>query len=349
MPLSFLVFGAGAIGTYVGGSLALSGERVVFLERPQAVAELRRRGLRLKVDGTVRTIPPPTIVGSLDEALANGPFDAAILAVKSYDTAAVVETVQHLAADMPPVLSLQNGVENEGTLAQALGAEKVIAGTVTTAIGRSETGDVFVERLRGVGIAGPHPRASELVAAFNRANLQAQWFEDAQAMKWSKMLTNLLANATSAILDLTPAQIFDHPGLYRLEAAQIREALAVMKAHHCSVVNLPGTPVRLLAAIISRLPDSLSRPLIARAVGGGRGGKMPSFHIDLHLGRKQSEVAYLNGAVVRFAERAGLSAPTNRLLTEVLMGLACGDRPIEEFRHQPDRLIALWKEYQEKE
>lgn len=345
MPMSFLVFGAGAIGTYIGGSLALSGERVVFIERPQGIEELRRRGLRIGIDGSTHTIPGPTIVESLEEALEHGPFDAAILAVKSYDTTTISETVQPLAEKMPPVLSLQNGVENEQVLAQVLGENRVIAGTVTTAIGRNAPGDVVVERLRGVGIAGDHPRAADLVAAFERANLKAQWFADARAMKWSKMLTNLLANATAAILDLTPAQIFSHPGLYRLEAAQIRETLAVMAAEGIPVVNLPGTPVRLLAGIIGRLPDSFSRPLIARAVGGGRGGKMPSFHIDLHQGRKQSEVTYLNGAVVRFGERAGVPAPTNRLLTDVLTSLASGERPLEEFRHKPDRLIALWKEY----
>ena len=42
-----LCFGAGAIGTYVGGSLALAGVDVVFLEQPDAARELQRRGLRL--------------------------------------------------------------------------------------------------------------------------------------------------------------------------------------------------------------------------------------------------------------------------------------------------------------
>ncbi len=48
-PISVLIFGAGAIGTYVGGSLALAGHRVVFIEQPSVAAELRERGLRLDV------------------------------------------------------------------------------------------------------------------------------------------------------------------------------------------------------------------------------------------------------------------------------------------------------------
>jgi 2-dehydropantoate 2-reductase len=158
-------------------------------------------------------------------------------------------------------------------------------------------------------------------------------------MKWSKLLTNLLANATSAILDMTPAQIFAHPGLYRLEVAQLREALAVMRAQGIGVVNLPRTPVRLLAFGIRWLPPALSRPLIARAVGGGRGAKMPSFHIDLHSGRGQSEVDYLNGAVVRFGARLGIPTPANRILNETLLAITRRELPQETFARKPEALL----------
>ena len=45
--LKILVFGAGAIGTYIGGSLALAGQQVFFVEQPKVAEELRQRGLRL--------------------------------------------------------------------------------------------------------------------------------------------------------------------------------------------------------------------------------------------------------------------------------------------------------------
>jgi 2-dehydropantoate 2-reductase len=48
-PISVLAFGAGAIGTYVGGSLALAGHRVVFIEQPAIARQLQERGLRLDV------------------------------------------------------------------------------------------------------------------------------------------------------------------------------------------------------------------------------------------------------------------------------------------------------------
>jgi 2-dehydropantoate 2-reductase len=153
-------------------------------------------------------------------------------------------------------------------------------------------------------------------------------------MKWSKMLTNLLANASSAILDMTPAQIFADTGLFRLERWQLREALSVMKALDIRVVDLPGVPVRLLVFAVRFLPAVLSRSLMQKAVGKGRGGKMPSFHIDLYAGRGQSEVDYLNGAVVRFGESVGVATPVNRLLNETLLSLTRGEVPLETCRNR---------------
>jgi 2-dehydropantoate 2-reductase len=158
-------------------------------------------------------------------------------------------------------------------------------------------------------------------------------------MKWSKMLTNLIANATSAILDMSPAEIFANPDLYRLEIEQLRETLAVMQVKNIQVVDLPGTPVRLLAFAVRYLPLVISRPFLSKAVGGGRGGKMPSFHMDLHSGRGKSEVDYLNGAVVRAGKETGVPTPVNQLLTETLLKLTNGETALTEFAHQPEQLL----------
>jgi 2-dehydropantoate 2-reductase len=350
-PLTILTFGAGAIGTYIGGSLALAGHMVVFVERPAVVEELRQRGLRLDLSVDRRRqsrqafVVQPTAfvaVASLEDALKFGPFDLALFALKSFDTAPALEGMRPFAAKLPPILCLSNGVENELLLSNALGAEKVIYGTVTSAVGRRAAGDVVLEKLRGVGIAAGHPLSTRLVSAFQDAYLNARLYPDALSMKWSKMLTNLIANATSAILDMTPAEIYAHPALYRLEMRMLAEALAVMKASKIDVVDLPATPVRLLA----RLPTlpAVIRPLARRFLAGGRGGKMPSFHIDLHSGRGQSEVEWLNGAVVRQGEKVGIPAPVNGVLTQTLLSLTRGEIPLETFARRPDQLLKITDE-----
>jgi 2-dehydropantoate 2-reductase len=68
---------------------------------------------------------------------------------------------------------------------------------------------------------------------------------------------------------------------------------------------------------------------------------MPSFHIDLHAGRKKSEVDWLQGAVVRYGEKFGVPTPVNRLLTETLLSMVRGEIPIAEFSHKPEKLVGL--------
>jgi 2-dehydropantoate 2-reductase len=356
--LKILTFGAGAIGTYIGGSLALAGHHVVFLERPARVEELRARGLRLDLtkDGSRKTsgasgsvkdvsiVTPQSfvIVSSLDEAFRYGPFDVALFALKSFDTQAALESVKPFSDKMPPVLCLSNGVSNEIDLAETIGKDKVIYGTVTTAVSRRGAGDIVLEKLRGVGVAKGHAFSEKLVAAFNEAYLNAKLFDDAVSMKWSKMLTNLLANPTSAILDMTAAEILSNKDLYKLEIDMLKECLAVMEAKGIKVVDLPGTPVRALA-FATTLPLWLSKPFLSGAAGVGRGGKMPSFHIDLYSGRGKSEVEYLHGAVVRAGKRYGVPTPVNKVLTEILVALTREEIPLEEFAHKPESLLSKVK------
>jgi len=353
--LKVLTFGAGAIGTYIGGSLVLAGHQVVFVEQPKVVEELRQRGLRLdltldkrrKMKDASRIDPASfVIVSTLEEALRYGPFDVALFALKSFDTRAALEVLKPYADNMPPILCLSNGVSNEPAIAKALESDKrsspvdkVVYGTVTSAIGRRGAGDIVLERLRGVGIAKGHALSEKLNKALNSAYLNSQLFEDANSMKWSKMLTNLIANPTSAILDMTAGEVFANKDLYKLEIEMLRECLAVMEAQGFEVVDLPGTPVRALA-FATTLPLWLSKPLLARAAGTGRGGKMPSFHIDLHNGRGKSEVEYLHGEVVRAGEKCNVPTPVNKILTETLVALTKKEIPLEEYAHKPEKLLS---------
>jgi len=337
--LNWLIIGAGAIGSYIGGSLANDGQSVTFLERRDVVEKLLRDGLRLALINQLIHIPKVRVFDSIDGALKDSNYDVVIFALKAYDTQAAIDSFASYSKDLPPFLCLQNGVDNEANLASVLGKEKVIAGTVSSAIGRREIGDIQLERKRGIGIGADHPLSQRIVYALNAADLNARLYSSPLAMKWSKMLTNLLANATCAILDMTPGEVFAHSGLYRLEIQAQREALSVMRALNIDVVDLPGVPVRLLSYAIRWLPTNFSQPLLRRAVGGGRGGKMPSLHIDLHSSRGKSEVSYLYGAVSNYAKRFALPSPVNSTLTDILMQLTDGSLSHNVYAQRPDKLI----------
>jgi 2-dehydropantoate 2-reductase len=336
----------GAIGTYIGGSLAAAGYRMSFLERPEAKKVLQGRPLSVDTPSGKKRVENFKVFFSLKEALEADRFDVALLAVKSFDTQSVIESIHPFVNGFPAVLCLQNGIENEPLFDKLLGPSKVIGASIATAVGKRGVGDVFVEKMRGLGIDSSNQLSGQLIEAFNKADLNARGYPNREDLKWSKMLTNLLGNATSAILNWTPAQVFANRDIYSIEVRQIRETLAVMGKLDIHLVNLPGTPIKLLIQLMQHTPQALSQPLSYLAMGKGRGNKMPSFHIDLYFGQTRSEVTYLNGAVVRAAENLGLRAPVNRALTTILEDLAAGRKQKSEFANNPARLISAIKDFE---
>jgi 2-dehydropantoate 2-reductase len=147
----------------------------------------------------------------------------------------------------------------------------------------------------------------------------------------------MVANATSAILAWTPAQVMDHPGIFRLEVEALREAVRVMRRLGWKPIDLPGAPVRWMGRAVFA-PMWVLGPTLGRVVARGRGDKLPSFNAD--VGRGKSEVYWLNGAVVEHGKRAGVPTPANTLLTSVLDGLVQGTTPPETYRDRPERLLS---------
>lgn len=340
MPDRILVLGAGAIGMYVGGSLAYSGEEVVFFDRAEVQPLLSANGIQIhNRDGFTKSIAHPTIVSTLDQLSSLAPFRFALLAVKSYDTANLLEKISPIQHKLPPIVSLQNGVENETLIRKQLRGIEVIPASVTTAIGKPDSHTIIVEKLRGIALSSIEHISTEVCSLLSKADLNCRLYTNSVAMKWSKLLTNITANATSAILGMTPGEILRDPGLFNLEMMQIREALQVMSAQKLPVLDLPGTPVKAFAFISRYFPRVLSQPLLIQSIAKGRGEKMPSFFLDLASGRGKSEVEYLNGAVVRVGASYQVHCPVNHLLTDTLMGITLGNLDPQDFYKNPASLI----------
>jgi len=333
--MRYLVYGAGAVGGYLGASLALAGFPVTFFDRPEVAESLRRGGLTLERAGRARRLPAPDVSTDLAQVLPQP--EVVLLAVKAYDCDAAAQSIRRSLAGDIPVVCMLNGIGNEATLAAALGPGRVIAASLTSAIQRLEGGVLRVEKARGVGLYAGHPLSAAVCADLGAAGLKPRLYRDPDGLKWSKLLTNLVANATSAILDASAEEVFRHRGLYRLEVEALRETVRVLRALGLRPVNLPGVPAGLLAAAIF-LPDVLTHPILRRAAASGRGEKRPSFAYD--VGRGRSEIGWLNGAVVAHAARLKIAAPANGVLTEVLTDLVEGRRDPASLRGRPERLLA---------
>ena len=113
----------------------------------------------------------------------------------------------------------------------------------------------------------------ETCALLGQAGFAVKQYANARGMKWTKLLMNMMGNATCAILDEPPQVVFADNRLVDLEIAAWREALAVMRAAQIPALNMDKYPFGMLAPLIRFAPNALIRPLLRAQIGGARGGK----------------------------------------------------------------------------
>lgn len=338
-----LIYGAGAVGQYLGGSLALAGRDVTLLARPALRAALAIAPLTLDAEppglgkGLPQTVAIPTI-----EAIAelSRPPTLVIVAVKGYDTPGALPDLRQLATAGATMLTVQNGIGHEEMLRDALGAGKVLSGAFTVNVSVPALGRVTRHTAKGgLGFAPVGDGSVDgLLDLFAPTLLPTVTARTHRVLKWSKMLLNILGNAQAAILDMTTAALFADSRLFAVERRAFAEARAVMRAAGIGLIDLPAYPVRALTAAMA-LPAPLAYRLLRRRLGAGRGDKLPSLALDLHAGRGRSEIAWYNGAIVALGAQRGVPTPVNAALTGILTA-ATADPAWAPYRGNPARLLA---------
>jgi 2-dehydropantoate 2-reductase len=346
--MDILVFGAGAVGGYLGAHLAHANHNVTLIVRGAAAEAIQRNGLSVGGGGQVITARPP-VVTSLRQAVAgDASYDLLLLAVKSYDAKAALDELAAFYPSPPPIITLQNGVGIEEIFLEEFGPERTIAGSLTTPLSNETYHSIVVEHAgRGLALAPTAKKQdiSQWAQLFQDSGIEATEISDYRSMKWSKMLVNMIGNASSAILNRHPKLVYSYGPTFKLEMDMLQETLAVMKKMKIKPVDLPGVSVGRLVFAVKRLPDSVVRPILTQIVGSGRGNKMPSFHIDLMAGKEVNEVSYHNGAVAEAGLELGVPTPVNAALTDILLMLARKEIDYQVYNGQPKSLVAEVQKY----
>ena len=332
-----VVIGGGAVGSFVGSLIAGAGVRVTLVGRPGSDARGPAEIVVRTPDGGIRRARVERSDGTA--GLERPAF--IVLAVKMPDLPAAIEACGAWPA--VAVVTLQNGLGAEELVASARANAPLLAGSLTAPIEREADGTLAWRKRRGIALGRVRGDTAAVEAALRGAldagGLPVAAVRDWRAMKWSKLLTNIVANVVPALLDREADAVYADRRLFEVERSQVLESLRVMRALGLSPVALPGADVRMLA-LGFRVPGVIARPVIGRVVAGARGGKSPSLLQHLRAGGGPSESPWLNGGVARAGLESGVPTPVNAALAALMKAAAADAAAWARTRGRPDALLA---------
>ncbi|WIV65686.1 ketopantoate reductase family protein [Natrialbaceae archaeon AArc-T1-2] len=296
--MDIVVFGAGSLGSLVGGVLA-DVHDVTLVGRGDHVAAVRTDGLAITGELETTVHPNVTTDGTdLDAELA-------VVTVKSFDTTSAAAALATGSIDV--VLSLQNGMGNEEALASRL-ESPVLAGTASYGARSPEPGIVDCT---GIGeiVLGPRDGGSSNTAdrvgeAFELAGLETIVAGDMPRRLWEKLGVNAGINAVTALARTENGAVLEKPAR---DVARRATCETARVARACDVALSDREAVEAMESVASATAANTSSMLQ-----------------DVHAGRR-TEVDAINGYVLERARESGLEVPTNRTLAALLRAWERGE------------------------
>jgi 2-dehydropantoate 2-reductase len=305
--VSIAVIGAGGVGGYFAGALALAGQQVHLLARgPHLDAMRAKGGLEIvEPDGSRRI----AAVGATDDPAALEGATFAIVAVKSYSLASVAPILQNLAAHGSVIVPLLNGVGTDERLA-ALGVNPAAVAGGVTYISAARTAPGVVQRFspfRRIVAGEFHARASDrlepLAAALRTAGVEATITREIDAELWRKLAFIAPLAAVCGLARRPAGAVRAAPFGREVFERAVREVVAVGRA---------------AAALDDTAAESITADMMQRFDTLGPDTK-PSLLLDLERGGP-TELDALSGTIARLGRKHGVDTPVHDTATAALSG-----------------------------
>jgi 2-dehydropantoate 2-reductase len=301
LTVKVCIVGCGAIGSIFAAHLARLEDAEVYAYEvnEEHVRAINERGLQ--VSGAAEFIAR---VRATSDAAQIPACDFGLVATKSTHTRPAIKQTKHIFGKWGAVCSMQNGVGNEEILAEHV--KHVIRGTTFPAghlvgpghVGFDINGDTWIGPFEPTNT--PYALVEKLSALLNRSGMHVVPLKDARGAQWTKLIFNASTNPVGALTLLHHRAAARLPTTGALFDALIEEGEAVAKALG---IELHGDP----------------RALVEK--GANAPGKHNASMLQDVLAKRQTEVDFMNGAIVEWGEKTGVPTPLNRAMWQLIKGL----------------------------
>ena len=347
MKKKIVIFGAGAVGGYVGGQLARAGEDILLIDPwAEHIDCIKSEGLHLSTPAEEDTVKVPCMHLHEVQSLAKNPVDIVFVSVKSYDTEwAAAMMKQYLKPD-GFIVSLQNSINEEriagivgwgktvGCIASGISVELYKPGHIMRTLMPGAKGKVVfrVGEVHG-RITERVKHLAEMLGVVDGAKATTNlWGE-----RWTKLVVNSMNNAVSAVTGLNSRVIVEQEAPRMLSIKLGVEAVQVGVALGYDLENIRGMTVEMLMAAERDEPEALAEihnKMLETTKHRTEDGR-PSTAQDIRKGRR-TEIDYINGLVVQKGKEVGLSTPINEKITALIKRLERG-----EIKSSPENIAGI--------
>lgn len=293
------IVGAGALGLYYGALLQRSGEDLHFLLRRDFDA-ISRDGLKIFSSAGDFTLAKVQGYRSAGEI---GPVDLVLVGLKTFANDRYAELITPLLGAGTQILTLQNGLGNEETLAGLFGAERIIGGVAFLCSNRGTAGEVHH---LGAGriVLGEYQHSDQkrldaLVTLFSKAGVDCRATADLKRARWEKLVWNIPFNGLCALLQQPVNLLLAQQSCRRLVRELMLEVIAAANAQDLSQPIAESYAERML-----EFTDTM-------------GEYKPSMQIDREEGR-QLELDSIFATPLVYGQRKGVAMPRVAMLATLL-------------------------------
>jgi 2-dehydropantoate 2-reductase len=209
--IKIAIVGPGALGSYYGAKLLRMGHEVHFLLRSD-YAVVRRKGVKiLSPEGNFHVNPK-----CAETPAQIGIADLVIIALKTTANEVLPNVLPSLVGPATAVLTLQNGIGNEETLAKQLAAHQILGGLCFVCLNRIQPG-LIEHKAHGQITLGeyqrwPEPRTHDIATCFRDAGIPCKVTPSLERAHWEKLVWNIPFNGLG-VASAAGYEVFANPEL----------------------------------------------------------------------------------------------------------------------------------------
>ncbi len=310
-----VILGAGVVGGSVGGWVAPHYDELYFLDQGEIAKTLRETGISV-YDVADKSTLVQTDVKVIDDISEVPDVDFILLGVKNFSLKKVAEMIKEKVGDKPTIVSMANGIDNQRILPD------IFSKVVYCVVGYNGIVDEPVKvgyQKKGPLVLGTPDNSLQTemkqIAGVLNKGVETVITPHIQDAVHSKIIINLV----NSLVTLTGFKIVElsEPDLFqKILSGMLYEGMSILKANGYKECKIGGMPGWFTFWIAANLPKFITKPIFQMNM---KKMILPSMAQDVLLkGAKDTELESINGHILELAKKAGMQAPYNEVVYELL-------------------------------